>query len=45
MSTHTQLSSTNSYVDAYVIGGNILEVARLVDRTKSTKFIDFQSKV
>ncbi len=45
MSTHTQLGSTNFYVDAYVIGENILEVASLVDRTESTKFIDFQLKV
>jgi hypothetical protein len=45
VSTHTQLGSTNSYANAYVIGGNILEVASLVDRIESTKFIDFQLKI
>lgn len=45
MSTHTQLGSINFSVDAYVIGANILEVASLVDRIESTKFIDFQLKV
>ncbi len=45
MSTHVEIDTSKSYMDAYVTMEVNLEVASLIATSESTKILDFLSKI
>jgi hypothetical protein len=45
MSTHAEVATSKSYVDAYIAGEVNLEVASLIVTSESTKILDFPQKI